>query len=113
MAHFGIDSILSIAHHDRMTWGTPAEKETHRRIKIAVWAYAYEIANDPIVSDAVFDVAAYQINLSLDTGMPHLDGWFRKHFKPFTGQWIHNHPQLDRIREIYERNYRHVKPKLH
>jgi len=106
LAHFGIDTILFIVHYFFMTWGTPAEKETRRRIKISVWAYAYEIANTPVVSDAVFDVAAYQIDLSVDTGMPHLDGWFCKHFDPCTGQWIHNHPQLDRIREIYERWYK-------
>jgi tRNA/tmRNA/rRNA uracil-C5-methylase (TrmA/RlmC/RlmD family) len=88
-----------------MIWGTPAEKETRRRIRLAVWAYAYEIKSSPVVSDAVFDVECYQVNLAIDTGMPHLDGWFRKNFKPHTGQWIHNHPQLDRIAQIHERFY--------
>jgi len=32
-------------------WGTPKEIETRRRIKLAIWTYAYEIADNSVVSD--------------------------------------------------------------
>lgn len=85
---------------------TPKEIETRRRIKIAVWAYAYEFENHSIVSDAVFDVECYQVNLAIETDRPDLDYWFRAWFQPCTGVWIHKHPDLPRIKELYERHYK-------
>lgn len=88
-----------------MTWGTPKEIETRRRIRLAIWAYAYEFQNHSIVSDAVFDVESYQVNLAIETDRLDLDYWFRANFEPCTGLWIHQHPQLERIGEIYRGNY--------
>ena len=86
-----------------MSWGTPKEIETRRRIRVCVWAYAYEIMNDLIVTDAVFDVECYQVNLAIETDRLDLDYWFRAHFQPDTGMWIHKHPELDKIHNIYMR----------
>jgi hypothetical protein len=84
-----------------MSWGSPAELETRARIQIAVAAYAYEIKNHPLIDDATYDKAADEIDLSVDTARPDLDQWFRENFAPHTGQWIHNHPELDKIAMLY------------
>lgn len=81
---------------------TPIEKERQRRIQVALWAYAYEFHDDPLVSDAKFDETCKLIDLSVSTGNPAMDLWFKDNFKNFTGQWIHNHPNLKRLEEIYQ-----------
>lgn len=78
---------------------TPVEAERRRRILVAVWAYAYEIAAVPLVPDTEYDREAKLVDLTIDTG--RLDDWYRKHFDPNTGLWIHAHPELDGIRRIY------------
>lgn len=90
-----------------MTWGTPIQIETRRRTKLAVWAYAYEFCNHSLVSDATFDLEACQVNLSIDTARPDLDAWFRANFQPYTGQWIHGHPELNIIAALYYERYIH------
>lgn len=59
------------------------------RIKIAVMAYAYEIADDALVSDEEYDKL--------------LDDFFKDEFTPDTGMWIHNHPEIDKIAAIYKK----------
>lgn len=86
-------------------WGSPKEIETRRRIKLAVWAYAYEF-EEGVVPDYVFDVEAYQVDLSVHTDRLDLDFWFIANFEPDTGLWIHRHPELDKIRKLYERRYK-------
>lgn len=80
-------------------------KETWKRIKIAVAAYAYEFENDPIMSDADFDELASLIDLNIDTGNKLLDKFFREEFDEITGQWIHKHPELEKIRQLYITHY--------
>lgn len=84
---------------------TAVEMETKRRINLALWAYAYEFKNTSLVSDAVFDIECMMVNLNLNTNRPDLDNWFRKNFTPCTGMWIRNHPELDKISELYEKHY--------
>lgn len=79
------------------------ELERWRRIRLSVWAYTYEIVNQPIATDEQFDKLAQQIDTSIDTGRPDLDAWWRTEFNPYTGMWIHKHPELHLIRRIYER----------
>jgi hypothetical protein len=81
---------------------SPEEYERHRRIKISLWAYAYEIVDAPMVSDAQFDKECAMITPSLSTGHAVVDEFFRTQFAPHTGQWIHHHPELDRIAKIYQ-----------
>ena len=78
-------------------------KERRNRIKIAVAAYSYEIENNPIMSDEQFDSLAKTINLELKTGFKKLDDFFLSEFQPHTGQWIHKHPELNKIAGIYNR----------
>ncbi len=81
------------------------EVETKRRIYISICAYAYEILNNPIVSDADYDRIATEVDLSIDTSRPDLDDWFRKNYQPHTGMWIHNHPELDKLKRLYNDYY--------
>ncbi len=84
---------------------TPIELEVRRRIRVSVGAYAYEIANKPIMTDADWDYAASQINRWMGTCHPILDEFFVTEFSPMTAMWIHNHPDLAGIRRIFTRYY--------
>jgi hypothetical protein len=89
----------------RKEWGSPIEVEVRRRIALSVSAYAYEIADTPIVTDASFDQLAEQINPKQGTCHPILDEFFAYKFSPMTGMWIHEHPELDKIARTYKRYY--------
>lgn len=82
-----------------------AERKT--RILICVAAYAYEILSNPIMSDAEFDRFCLTVDVSLDTGNPIIDQFFRDEFDPYTGSWIYVHPELDKIALLYKRYYKY------
>lgn len=75
--------------------------EIRNRIRVSVAAFAYEIENDPIMSDAEFDKLAGQINPDVSTGNDDLDHFFWTFFAPDTGMWVRNHPEIDGLRRIY------------
>jgi len=81
-------------------------KETRNRIKLSIAAYAYEFKNNPIMSDAEFDELALKIDKSVSTTNSQMDEFFATHFQPDTGMWIHQHPELDKLDNLYERYYR-------
>lgn len=87
-------------------WGSRVEIERKRRIKISIWAYAYEFENDSIVDDFHFDRECYLVDLSISTGNKKLDDYFKKEFDPCTGVWIQRHPELDRIKQLYNKYYK-------
>lgn len=78
---------------------TYVEIERRRRIRLSVWAYAYEIAGCGIVADAKFDREAYASDPTIITG--RLDDWWFINFSPNTGQWIHSHPEMDKLYNCY------------
>lgn len=84
-------------------WGTPVERERLNRIQLSLFAYAYEIESNPLISDADFDEKARAIQPSMSTENELLDKFFLEEFDPCTGQWIHSHPQLDRVAALYRR----------
>lgn len=84
---------------------TRLEVEVRRRIQVSVGAYAYEIANKPIMSDAQWDQQAAQIDRWMGTCHPLLDEFFVAEFSPMTAMWIHNHPELGGIKRIFTRYY--------
>jgi hypothetical protein len=90
---------------DPVKWGTAVEKEIKRRIKLSVAAYSYEFADVSIISDAEFDKLSYEIDVSIITGNSVMDKFFKTSFDPSTGQWIHKHPQIDRIKQLYKLYY--------
>ena len=81
-------------------------QEIRNRIRLAVYAYAYEYLNHSIVSDSQFDKLASEIQPSISTGNETLDKFFKDHFMPDTGIWIHKHPQLDGIKYLYNTYYK-------
>lgn len=81
---------------------TPVELETSKRARIALAAFAYELMDDPIMSDAEFDALATSIDLTISTTRPALDIWFICNFQPHTGQWIWAHPDLPGLERIYK-----------
>ncbi len=82
---------------------SPQEREKQLRICVALWAYAYEIMSDPLVSDARFDTVCKEIDLMQSTGNAKMDIWFQENFSPDTGQWIWTHPGLERLQQMYKR----------
>lgn len=92
---------LSVAHRSLLGWGTPVEVERRRRIRLCLAAYAYEVLDAPIMTDAAFDALARQSDSTIRTG--RLDDWWAEAFEPHTGQWILSHPELTRVARLYDR----------
>jgi hypothetical protein len=86
-----------------MTEYVPTEVEKQRRIRIllSIYAYAYEFKDRSIVSDADYDHLALQVDTSIGTGNKKLDKFFKKEYNAYTGQWIHDHPEKDKLEAIY------------
>ena len=86
-----------------MTEYVPTNVERQRRIRIllSLYAYAYEFKARSIVSDADYDHLALQVDTSIDTENETLDNFFKKEYSAYTGQWIHEHPEKDKLEAIY------------
>lgn len=82
-----------------MPWGSPVEIQTLIRMRLGAAAYAYEIEDDPIITDAEFDHACTLIDLRIFTTRPDLDKFWQEQFDPSTGVWIHKHPELPKVEE--------------
>lgn len=82
------------------------DKETRLRIQLAIYAYAYEYDNNALVSDGEFDAMCKKVNLSINTRRPIMDIFFKKKFNPSTGMWIRDHPEIGRIKHLYEKHYK-------
>ena len=80
--------------------------EQKRRIRLSVYAYAYEFMDDSLVDDAEFDRLSQEIDLTIITGNEEMDSFFAREFIADSGMWIRRHPNLDRVREIYENFYK-------
>lgn len=85
------------------SWGSEVEIERRRRIKVALWAWSYENYADTLVDDATFDAECSKINPAIKTGHKVMDDFFATEFAAFTGQWIHKHPELDKLDLLYHR----------
>lgn len=81
---------------------TGVNQEIRNRIRLSVAAFAYEIANSPVMSDGEFDSLAGEINPSIETGHEVLDEFFRTDFVNFSGVWIHSHPELEKVKQVFE-----------
>lgn len=85
---------------------TKVEIETHRRIMVSIWAYAYEFENVSLVNDHHFDAECRKVNPAIQTTRPDLDEFFRTQFHPDTGIWIQSHPELEKVKNTYNRYYK-------
>ena len=90
---------------------TGINPEIRNRIRLSVAAYAYEYRDDAIMSDAEFDELALKIKPEEKTGNRKLDNFFKKHFQPDTGMWIHAHPETEKLSNIYETYFKDRKNK--
>jgi NAD-dependent DNA ligase len=87
---------------------TDVEVERRNRIRLSLFAYAYEYEDDPLISDAEYDKLSYLIRKDVSTGNKALDLFFKREFAPHTGQWIHKHPELSKLKVMYfmeKKNY--------
>lgn len=85
---------------------SPVEIERRNRIRLSVAAYAYEMLNETIMSDAEFDALAMKIEPSMSTGHAVLDRFFMAQFDPFTGLWVRKHPDQQGLRRICREVYK-------
>jgi hypothetical protein len=92
------------------SWGSPVERERHRRVLLTLAAYAYEIEDVSLCSDHLFDAECLLVDLEMDTGRPDLDAWWRENFHPSTGMWILNHPELDKVALRFQQFMRDFEP---
>tara|TARA_E500000331_G_C16740189_1_gene490586 strand:+ start:96 stop:371 length:276 start_codon:yes stop_codon:yes gene_type:complete len=90
---------------------TGINPEIRNRIRLSVAAYAYEYRDDAIMSDAEFDELALKIKPEEKTGNRKMDNFFKKQFQPDTGMWIHTHPEIEKLRNIYETYFKDKKNK--
>lgn len=81
-------------------WGSEVEIERRNRIRISIFAFAYEVKDNPLISDHDFDKLCLEIKPKIKTNYL-LDDFFLNEFDPCTGSWIHNHPELAKIEELY------------
>lgn len=89
----------------KVPWGTTPEVERRNRIQVSVAAFAYEVMDESIMSDAAYDALAQSIRPSVATGKFNLDAFFLSKFSPHTGMWIHDHPELAKIERLYYKHY--------
>lgn len=87
---------------EKITYSSLACIERRKRIRLSIAAYAYEVKSRSIMSDRDWDALALSIDTSIRTGNRVLDGFFRTKFSPYTGMWIHEHPDLLTIERLYE-----------
>ena len=98
-------SFSKFFEEDAPAWGSKVEVERRNRIRLAVAAYAYEFRNTSIMSDGEFDELAKQIDPTVATGHAVMDRFFATQFQPDTGQWIHKHPELGKLVNLYQKHY--------
>lgn len=82
------------------------ELERRRRIRLSVFAYAYEFENESLISDEMYDRISRLIDKTRKTGHKKLDKFFATEFEADTGQWIHRHPELKKVKACYEKHYK-------
>lgn len=86
-------------------WGLLTEKVRRDRIRIAVAAWAYESGYRPIMSDQEYDDLSERVHRqrNIATGYSRLDRFFQRSFDPDTGMWVHRHPNVQGLINIYMR----------
>jgi hypothetical protein len=80
---------------------TDIENERRNRIRLSLFAYAYEYEDDSLISDVEYDKLSYMIRKDIKTGNKLMDKFFNRQFLPHTGQWIHKHPEIDKLKAMY------------
>jgi hypothetical protein len=58
------------------------------------------------MSDGEYDSLSRHIDTKVKTGNKRLDEFFSNVFEADTGMWIHKHPELNRIKCLYEKLFK-------
>ena len=77
-------------------------REIRNRIRLSLASYAYEFHDDSLMTDAEYDKLSREINPNEKTGNELIDRFFREEFMVDSGMWIRRHPELDKLKLIYE-----------
>ena len=77
-------------------------REIRNRIRLSLASYSYEFHDDSLMTDAEFDKLSREINPNEKTGNELIDRFFREEFMVDSGMWIRRHPELDKLKLIYE-----------
>ena len=77
-------------------------REFRNRIRLSLASYSYEFHDDSLMTDAEFDKLSREINPNEKTGNELIDRFFREEFMVDSGMWIRRHPELDKLKLIYE-----------
>ena len=77
------------------------EVQRRHRIRLSVFAYAYEFENESLISDGEYDRLSQMIDSSIKTGHKKLDKFFATEFESDTGMWIRKHPELEKVRALH------------
>jgi hypothetical protein len=93
-------SLLQFVEEERYV-PSREEEERRNRIRLSLAAYTYEFESETIMSDGDFDELALKIDKDMPTGNELLDNFFKEHFNAYTGQWIHKHPELSKLKAMY------------
>jgi hypothetical protein len=101
-----MSSLESFFTEETPVWGTQVEREIRRRIVLSVAAYSYEYEDESVMSDAEFDKMSLEVQPRMKTGNDEMDRFFKNNFDPSTGQWIRKHPEISRIKRIYNDYYK-------
>ena len=75
--------------------------ERRNRIRLSVFAYAYEFKSESLISDGEYDTLSRMINPKIKTGHKKLDKFFATEFEPDTGMWIRKHPELKKLEALF------------
>ena len=81
-------------------------REIRNRILISVYAYAYELCDDSLVSDYEYDRLAQEIDVNASTNNGRLDKFFKDNYVSYSGNWIKKHPEIEKIIEIYNKYFK-------
>ncbi len=86
-------------------WGTLIEQVRRDRIRVSVAAWAYEESYKPIMTDQEYDELSERVHSqrNVATGNHRLDRFFQREFNPDTGLWVHRHPNIPALENIYAR----------
>ena len=103
-----LSSFLEEAPAEAHVAYVPTREEAERclRIRLSVYAYAYEFEAAPLISDGEYDELSKRVDLSVSTGSSLLDEYFRESFEPDTGMWVRSHPELDKLKALHYQ-YKH------
>lgn len=79
--------------------------ETWVRIRVSIYALAYEYYNVSLVSDEKYDFLASTVNLTNTTKRPDLDEWFINNYSPDTSIWVWNRPEINQLHYILKHEF--------